>query len=57
MDQLLAIRVFTRVVEAGSFTKAAAALQLPKATVTNWYRGWRRGCGCSCSSGPRGESR
>lgn len=39
MDQLLAIRVFTRVVEAGSFTKAAAALQLPKATVTKLVQG------------------
>ncbi|HLU76928.1 MAG TPA: LysR substrate-binding domain-containing protein [Burkholderiales bacterium] len=34
MDQLLAIRVFTRVVEAGNFTKAADSLQMPKATVT-----------------------
>lgn len=29
-----AMRVFTRVVELGSFTKAAAALDLPRATVT-----------------------
>ena len=34
MDQLLAIRVFARVVEAGTFTKAADSLQMPKATVT-----------------------
>ena len=34
MDQFLAIRVFARVVEAGSFTKAADSLQMPKATVT-----------------------
>jgi LysR family transcriptional regulator for bpeEF and oprC len=34
MDQLLAIRTFARVVEAGSFTKAADSNQMPKATVT-----------------------
>ncbi len=34
MDQLLAIRVFARVVEAGTFTRAADSLQMPKATVT-----------------------
>ncbi|MET0226287.1 MAG: LysR family transcriptional regulator [Dokdonella sp.] len=34
MDQLLAIRVFSRVVESGSFTKAADSLRMPKATVT-----------------------
>lgn len=34
MDQLLAIRAFARVVEAGNFTKASDSLQLPKATVS-----------------------
>ena len=34
MDQILTMRVFARVVEAGSFTKAADSLALPKATVT-----------------------
>lgn len=34
MDQLLAIRVFARVVEAGSFTKAADTLDMPNASVT-----------------------
>lgn len=34
VDQLLAIRVFARVVEAGTFTRAADSLQMPKATVT-----------------------
>jgi len=39
MDQLLAIRVFARVVETGSFTKAADSLQIPKATVTKLIQG------------------
>lgn len=34
MDQLHAMRVFTRVVEAGTFTRAAESLNLPKGTVS-----------------------
>jgi DNA-binding transcriptional LysR family regulator len=34
MDQLQAIRAFARVVEAGSFTRAADTLGMPKATLT-----------------------
>lgn len=34
MDKFEAMRVFTRVVEAGGFTKAAESLRMPKATVT-----------------------
>jgi len=34
MDQLLAIRAFARVVEAGTFTKAADSLDMPNATLT-----------------------
>ncbi len=34
MDQLSAVRAFTRVVETGSFTKAADSLELPRNTVT-----------------------
>ncbi len=34
MDQLQAIRVFVRVVEAGNFSRAAESLGLPRATVT-----------------------
>ncbi len=34
MDQLLAIRAFARVVEAGSFTKAADTLDMPNASLT-----------------------
>jgi LysR family transcriptional regulator for bpeEF and oprC len=35
MDQLSAMRVFVRVVETGNFTRAAAALGLPKTSVTS----------------------
>lgn len=35
MDQLSAMRVFVRVVELGNFTRAAAALNMPKTSVTN----------------------
>jgi LysR family transcriptional regulator for bpeEF and oprC len=34
MDQIQSMRVFARVVEAGTFTKAADSLALPKGTVT-----------------------
>ena len=34
MDQIQAMRVFVRVVEAGTFTRAADSLDLPKGTVT-----------------------
>lgn len=34
VDQLLAIRAFARVVEAGNFTKASTSLRMPKATVS-----------------------
>lgn len=35
MDRLDAMRLFTRIVELGSFTRAADDLQLPRATVTH----------------------
>jgi DNA-binding transcriptional LysR family regulator len=34
MDQIQSMRVFARVVEAGTFTKAAESLDIPKGTVT-----------------------
>jgi LysR family transcriptional regulator, regulator for bpeEF and oprC len=34
MDQIQSMRVFARVVEAGTFTRAATSLELPKGTVT-----------------------
>lgn len=35
MDQIQAMRVFTRIVELGSFSRTAERLQLPRATVSN----------------------
>src|SRR3982074_2989591 len=34
MDQLAAMRAFVRIVDSASFTRAAASLEMPKATVT-----------------------
>ena len=45
MNQLLAIRVFARVVETGSFTKAADSLELPKTTVSKLIRELERHLG------------
>lgn len=39
MDQFQALRVFARVVEAGTFTRAAESLQMPKATVSKLIQG------------------
>lgn len=38
MDQLLAMRAFARVVEAGGFTRAADSLDMPIATVSKLVR-------------------
>jgi LysR family transcriptional regulator, regulator for bpeEF and oprC len=38
MDQLRALEVFSRVVELGSFTRAAESLRIPKASVTHWVK-------------------
>ena len=39
MDQLAAMRAFIRVVEAGTFTRAAQLLETPKPTVRHiWNR-------------------
>lgn len=39
LNQMLAIRVFARVVELSSFTRAAASLDMPKATVSKLVQG------------------
>src|SRR5438105_4265317 len=39
LNVVLAMQVFTRVVEAGTFTKAADSLKMPKATVTKLVQG------------------
>jgi len=35
MDRFLSLQLFTRIVELGSFTRAAAALEIPRATATH----------------------
>jgi LysR family transcriptional regulator, regulator for bpeEF and oprC len=42
MDQLSAMRAFARVVESGSFTKAADSLDMPKATLTKLVQALER---------------
>src|SRR2546421_11835216 len=39
LNVVLAMQVFARVVEAGTFTKAADSLKMPKATVTKLVQG------------------
>jgi DNA-binding transcriptional LysR family regulator len=39
VDQLLAMRVFARVVETGGFSKAAESLNMPKPSVTKLVQG------------------
>jgi DNA-binding transcriptional LysR family regulator len=41
MDRIAAMTAFVRVVEAGTFTKAADTLDLPNASVTRLTRDWR----------------
>jgi DNA-binding transcriptional LysR family regulator len=43
MDRIAAMNTFVRVVEAGSFTKAADTLDLPNATVTRLIQGLEEG--------------
>lgn len=38
LDQIQAMRIFVRIVELGSFSRAAEKLQLPRATVSNTLR-------------------
>jgi|GEM_PF-6098453 len=44
MDHFVAMQAFARVVETGSFTKAADTLHLSKTSVTNWCNSSKRGC-------------
>jgi len=45
MDRLQAMRVFTRIVELGSFTRAADDLSLPRATLTHTIKRLEEGLG------------
>lgn len=48
MDQLMAMRAFTRVVESGSFTRASDSLNMPIATLSKLVKSleahWKHGC-------------
>jgi LysR family transcriptional regulator for bpeEF and oprC len=46
MNKLQAMEVFVQVVDAGSFTRAADALQLPKATVSTLVQGLETALSC-----------
>jgi DNA-binding transcriptional LysR family regulator len=39
MDRIVAMRAFARVVEAGSFTKAAESMEMPEPTLTRLVQG------------------
>ena len=47
-NQMLAMRAFVRVVEAGTFTNAADSLRMPKPTVTKLVQSSRTTCASSC---------
>ena len=44
LNVVLAMQVFARVVEAGTFTRAADSLKMPKATVTKLVQGLEITC-------------
>lgn len=56
MDRFQAMQAFTRIVELGAFGKAADSLELPRASVTQAIRNWRRTLACSCCSAPPARS-
>jgi LysR family transcriptional regulator for bpeEF and oprC len=53
MDQIQSMRVFARVVEAGTFTRAAESLDLPKGTVTRLVQHLEARLKVRCSIAPR----
>lgn len=53
MDRFSALKAFTRVVEAGSFTRAADSLDMPKATLSKTIKQLEAHLGFpSCSAPP-----
>jgi DNA-binding transcriptional LysR family regulator len=53
MDRFSALKAFTRVVEAGSFTRAADSLNMPNATLSKTIQQLEAHGVSSCSA-PRG---
>jgi len=56
MDRFDAMRVFTRIVERRSFTKAADDLGLPRSSVTDAVKGLEARLASACSSARRATS-
>jgi DNA-binding transcriptional LysR family regulator len=56
MDRFSALKAFTRVVEAGSFTRAADSLNMPNATLSKTIQQLEAHLGVSSCSAPRGVS-
>lgn len=54
MDRFSALKAFTRVVEAGSFTRAADSLNMPNATLSKTIQQRKRILGFPSCSAPRG---
>jgi DNA-binding transcriptional LysR family regulator len=53
MDRFDTLLAFVRVVEAGSFTKAAQTLHMSKTTVSQLVQQLEARCRSSCSTAPR----
>ncbi|MGE1989743.1 helix-turn-helix domain-containing protein [Klebsiella pneumoniae] len=56
MDRFSALKAFTRVVEAGSFTRAADSLNMPTPPSAKPFSNWRRILGFPSCSALRGVS-
>lgn len=56
MDRLDSMRVFLRVAETGSFTKAADLLDMPRATVSAAVQQLERNSAAGCCIAPPGRS-
>lgn len=52
MDQIQAMRIFTRIVELGSFSRAAERLQLPAPRSAMPLSGWSSASVCACCCAP-----
>ena len=56
MDRFDAMQAFARVVDTGSFTKAAETLHMSRTSVTQLVQQLEARCGYACSTAPRASS-